>query len=349
MADTGSREAAWARLHDPSTDAATLAAIAQKHPEFADAVARHPNCYPELRAWLDEFALAATQSAATESAASASAAPASYRDSDAEAAVDPGSANTAGTVRRRRPRARVIGAAAAGALLLAGGAVWGLSALTPGESGDASASSAQAGAEPATQGPRRLSGEPVYIGDELEWLLPDDDEVRAFFPGAGVIKRSAEVGGIGESEGINTVPSECVAWVLTDSYAVIGARAAKGTGVSVRVLQFPTPALAADYYRDSAGTTPACARFDIRSGDQAYATRTLRAVAQTPAGIAVHSLESGTNGMETVQVYVLEGNVVVWATASAPLDDAQASSWLRSLTDRAAQARSQLTDRIGYR
>lgn len=45
------RRGAWAALHDPRTDAVTLAAIAGAYPEFAEAIARHPNAYPALREW----------------------------------------------------------------------------------------------------------------------------------------------------------------------------------------------------------------------------------------------------------------------------------------------------------
>ncbi len=51
MTDLLQREDAWAALHDPATDATALAAIAAEHPEFAGAIARHPNAYPELVAW----------------------------------------------------------------------------------------------------------------------------------------------------------------------------------------------------------------------------------------------------------------------------------------------------------
>lgn len=50
------RDVAWAMLHDPATDAAALAEIAGAYPEFADAVGRHPNAYPELIAWSRSFA-----------------------------------------------------------------------------------------------------------------------------------------------------------------------------------------------------------------------------------------------------------------------------------------------------
>lgn len=51
MIDSSAREAAWAALHRPKTDPAELAAIAGAHPEFAGAIAAHPNAYPALREW----------------------------------------------------------------------------------------------------------------------------------------------------------------------------------------------------------------------------------------------------------------------------------------------------------
>lgn len=51
MTDLLQRDDAWTALHDPATDATALASIAAAHPEFAGAIARHPNAYPELVAW----------------------------------------------------------------------------------------------------------------------------------------------------------------------------------------------------------------------------------------------------------------------------------------------------------
>ena len=48
-ADT--RAAAWQAVHDPATTPDRLAAIAAAHPEFAAAIAAHPQAYPELREW----------------------------------------------------------------------------------------------------------------------------------------------------------------------------------------------------------------------------------------------------------------------------------------------------------
>ncbi|MEZ3160503.1 DUF4190 domain-containing protein [Microbacterium sp. BWT-B31] len=45
------RSAAWSALQDPATTGAELAAIAAEHPEFAGAITRHPNAYPDLVEW----------------------------------------------------------------------------------------------------------------------------------------------------------------------------------------------------------------------------------------------------------------------------------------------------------
>jgi len=46
-----SRDTDWAALHDPQTTPEHLAAVAQRHPEFAAAIAVHPHAYPALREW----------------------------------------------------------------------------------------------------------------------------------------------------------------------------------------------------------------------------------------------------------------------------------------------------------
>lgn len=51
------RAAAWADAHDPRTTSARLAEIVGRYPEFASAVVRHPNCYPELEKWAQSSGL----------------------------------------------------------------------------------------------------------------------------------------------------------------------------------------------------------------------------------------------------------------------------------------------------
>lgn len=51
MNDHAERDDAWARLQDGATGAEHLIAIARRYPEFAAAIARHPNATPDLVAW----------------------------------------------------------------------------------------------------------------------------------------------------------------------------------------------------------------------------------------------------------------------------------------------------------
>ncbi|MBN9612505.1 MAG: hypothetical protein J0H64_03410, partial [Actinobacteria bacterium] len=51
MTELNIRESAWAELHDPRTGQDRLAQIAGAHPEFASAIAAHPNAYPALQEW----------------------------------------------------------------------------------------------------------------------------------------------------------------------------------------------------------------------------------------------------------------------------------------------------------
>lgn len=49
---------AFRAVVDLSTDAAALAAIAERHPELRAAVRAHPNCYAGLRDWIDAVGIA---------------------------------------------------------------------------------------------------------------------------------------------------------------------------------------------------------------------------------------------------------------------------------------------------
>ncbi len=62
-------------LDDPATSAERLQQIALDYPEFGARIASHPNCYPELREWVEQYA----QAAVMHQAAAASVAPAPKR------------------------------------------------------------------------------------------------------------------------------------------------------------------------------------------------------------------------------------------------------------------------------
>ena len=45
-----------AELNNPSTPPERLAELAQQHPELGAAISAHPNAYPELQAWIAQYA-----------------------------------------------------------------------------------------------------------------------------------------------------------------------------------------------------------------------------------------------------------------------------------------------------
>lgn len=62
------RDEAWAAVHDPITDAGTLAEVAHAYPEFGAVIERHPNSYEGLNDWLRESRAVATPAPAAASA-----------------------------------------------------------------------------------------------------------------------------------------------------------------------------------------------------------------------------------------------------------------------------------------
>lgn len=84
------RAADWNALFAAETTADQLADIAERHPEFAQQIAQHPNCYDDLRAWADGLsAEVAPVAVATVVAASAEVAPAVVAPVVLSAAVEP--------------------------------------------------------------------------------------------------------------------------------------------------------------------------------------------------------------------------------------------------------------------
>lgn len=125
------REAAWRELHEPGTDAATLAQIAADFPEFAEKIAAHPNCYAELRVW------------ATAAASSAPSAP-----------PDPETGRRAVWFSGQR---RIVALATVGAVVIAGVA-WGLIAAAGGSRGEAALATGTTTVSPT---PRKTTPSPT--------------------------------------------------------------------------------------------------------------------------------------------------------------------------------------------
>ncbi len=63
-------------LTDPSTDAVTLAHIVQAHPHLGPWAAQHPQAYPELVQWIEQYSAAAAAEAAASPTSAVAPAPA---------------------------------------------------------------------------------------------------------------------------------------------------------------------------------------------------------------------------------------------------------------------------------
>ncbi|WP_022878979.1 sensor domain-containing protein [Microbacterium sp. B19] len=325
------REEAWRRLHDPTTPAADLAEIARAHPEFADAIARHPNCYPELRTWAAQLAGELT----------------AQRDVSRQA---------------RAPRPWLVLAVVGGVVATLGGAAAIAAVLstsgagTPVSEGGATPDAPVATGSPSAsaQGERRLDGPPVYIGDELGTFLPDASELSEFIPAAAAGQLTSELKVVGETEGASALPANCNPWMLPDEGAVVGSRSLNWndqgyTRDSVTVRQFPTPGLADAWFADFADHTDECARFEF--GQIGYSTtpHELEVVARSGGGVLVASLDASTaDGARTV-VVGHDGNVVLTIDAEGTLADGDAQRLADLVAARIDRARAALTEEIGYR
>lgn len=350
------RERAWYALHDPATDAGALAAIAERHPEFAGAIAQHPNCYPDLRVWAEsQDAASALSGVATDPVHPDPVHPDPAHPVPAHSAparrdrVKPASSHRAGWI---------IAAGAAATILLGGGAVWAAVALIPASPTPSGGTEVMAG-----EGGRVLAGEPVYIGDELDWFLLDENTLSGYFPDAGDMTTTPSFAMVGESEGVHTSPDACMSWVIPDDWMVVNARrttwpVAGGeswAGGAYGVYQFPTGELAANYYDRLAGTAAECALFDTLGPDESvYGTTQLQVVAGSAGDGAVVVDARGTDSLGrtqmTTRAYALEGNVVVAIAADRTQETiVDAEGLVTDLRERIAQARTALTEKIGYR
>lgn len=355
------RDASWAALHDPETSAEQLAAIAARHPEFAGQISVHPQCYPELRAWAE-----AQQAAAGVTPP--------QQDMSATKEPEPLPAEPDSPTAKKPPRSRtalwITAAVAAGALALMGGGAWALLNAQPepevaadGEP-SASPSSEASPAEPREFGDRRLAGPPVYVGDELDWLVLDESELTPFFPAMFNVERGNELYTIGEGEGAHTNIEACAPWLFPDVRPIVGVRSLEWASSSsesfsdggYRVLQFPTVEMAASYFSDFSESLDACGRYEVLGWDEMpQSVVELSATARSEEGFALKERrEFVYPGAESVDEFTMaklvEGNVVI--EVAARIVDGQGpdgEALLAAMSAQAEEARELLTAEIGYR
>ncbi len=332
------RDDAWRSVHDPATSAEQLAGIASQYPEFGDAIARHPNSYPALREWI------ATNTTLAELP---------------EVAPDADGPPRSG----KRQHRLILGGAAVALVALIGGGAWAVIAGTSSSNDDRRADAPLITTAPAeVPGERVLDGPPVYVGDELGWLIFDETEVSAYFSGGQNFSSGSTVFTVGESEGVHTVPDTCWPWLFRDEGAVVGVRSlvwqsseiGQDGGGWFSARQFPDAAYATtqfDSYVDSVG---ACGDYNVNQYDvDVISENTLAVTAQSADGFVVEQrsvlLGTGAVSVQTRAV-VLEGNVIITLDATHAEDTLpDGPALLAALENRVDQAHDQLTEKIGYR
>jgi len=340
---------AWRLLHEPETDASTLASIAAEHPEFAEKIAAHPNCYEALASW----ARSATEASSATPSPEVHGSPADQtsavesKSADVRTEAPPQEAHGS----RRHRQGMVIGAAAIVGLLAVGGGVWALAAVNAGAGTDPSGSMS-AGSATASTAPM-LDGPPVYVGDELAWLLPDDAELRSLFPGIGTIMRGAELSGIGETEGAHPVPEDCWVWYWGDDWAVTGMRTASWDAGVVSVRGFPTPAEAEAFFASHRDTIGVCADFAVADSTGTEFSRITVEPLAVPAEIvdliAVHRVEPGEYGDDSLQLLSLTGNTVSQVRVAWEETFRDVSTLADVMAATRDEAAAELVERIGIR
>lgn len=323
------REEAWRRLHDPTTSAGDLAAIAGAHSEFADAVARHPNCYPELRVWADEVQ---------------------------RSGVTP--PERMSRWRRMSSRA-LVGVAVGGLVLLGIGATAVAVALATSQD---AAPVAQGPSTPATSAAtpdgdeRRIDGPPIYIGDELAMFLLTPSELAPFVSAASAGQVSSELKVLGESEGASAVPVECGTWVLPDEGAVVGSRSLSWSDMgftrdSLTVRQFPTADFADAWFSGFADSAEECAQFEFGQIGYSSSPHDLAIVARSGEGdgVLVATLDAADTTEARTVLVGHDGNVVLTIDAGGALSSSDAQRLADLVANRIEHARDTLTEKIGYR
>jgi hypothetical protein len=196
----------------------------------------------------------------------------------------------------------------------------------------------------------------LYTGDELEWLIPPDDVLAGLVGASGFEGIQASYSNVGESEGLNTTPTECAGLILEDLSGVVGSRwerfSVDGGSGSVRVLQFGSPENA-EAWSSALELDGACSSFQQLYGDEPYADYTYEVLAESAGDLArvqVSRLDQDQTGewdYDSIEARMVHGNVVVMVTVgyqqTVDIDaDALAAALLQQSDDAHATLARQL-------
>ena len=202
----------------------------------------------------------------------------------------------------------------------------------------------------------------LYTGDELEWLLPEDDALVELFGVNEFHEIEAAYGGTGEREGITARPEECDPFLWEDFTRVIGQRNrafAIGAGFgNVRVMQFGTGEIAQEWAAARLSASGGCETYEVglfyEGGDgevfNHYTHTQLATSVEGDAAIVVDLLdvaETGEWDIDTVEAVMVHGNtVMVLFAMHDPAEAFDADKLVDVLKGRVAYAQEQLVDSL---
>ncbi|MFJ6534289.1 hypothetical protein [Microbacterium sp. NPDC091662] len=234
--------------------------------------------------------------------------------------------------------------------LLAVGVLLALSGCTP-----APQSTPKPTPSPEASAPAPYDGPVVFVGDELDWFLPDSEEISGLLPDVGeVAAPTPSLIQISDGGGPDPVPAICSTFVYEPSLRSVGARSVTWTSSLpderdgwLHVLQFADEAAAQalmDQYVDAAQQ---CAEFTY-GGPSTFASTVRESDDGVRAVAGSLVVDDGFGGGNRLYLgYATVGNVVVnfWQPFSGDgaFDSVQAAEFLR---DKASDARKQLVEEL---
>lgn len=197
----------------------------------------------------------------------------------------------------------------------------------------------------------------LYTGDELEWLIPEDDALAELFGATAFQEVLAEYSGTGEREGITARPEECDPFIWEDYTRVIGQRIRPfsvddGYG-SVRVMQFGTAEAAQEWAAGRLAASGTCETFEVGrfydGGDEVfshYSHTQLASREDADSTVVVDLLDVAEDdewNADTVDAVMVHGNTVTVVFAvHDPAAAFDADRLIDVLESRAVYAHDQL-------
>lgn len=197
----------------------------------------------------------------------------------------------------------------------------------------------------------------LYTGDEVAWLLLPDDQLASLFGGTEVQTVEAFYGTVGESEGRNTTPTECLSLEMPSSEGIIGARRVRwteGTDTGwMNAMQFASAEQARDWASKTTTPLDMCASYAVNYGSSPGGEMTISNVTKVDGDdteVVVYDRSSSRidrGDTDVLQAILRHGNLVMTLTVPhrSPLD-VDRKKLADILLAQATSARQKLVDEL---